>query len=368
MRAVFLEKNAKMTGFTVTGGRTAAVSGENTDNVNGGGILARDDSALIADCIISNNVAQRGGGGFFGTYQRCRFFDNAIVLSGNGAAVRGDTPRVTLRNCLFARNDGWSTVYFADTIDHCTFAADNAQYGNTDGMTLLNECSKVNNTLILGWKGFSGACALSRCVLSEKTAESAAKNASVTIKSDCLIADAEEMAVDARFAPVIGANKAVDAADAALCPSERLGPFDVYGRPRAVNGARADVGAVEAVWLPVYARALGSGATAVTAASPEVALTEKGVEIPAGSFLAVRVGKPGQAGEDFNATVSVAPQAACTFAWGESDPFETCGGGDGQTITFALPEAAAELTVASYDGTSVLAGLHASKRFMIFLR
>lgn len=372
VRAVFMEANARLTGFTVTGGRTAFVSGENTDNVNGGGILARNETACISDCIISNNAAQRGGGGFFGTYQRCRILENGVVTAGNGAAIRGDYSRARLRNCLVARNGGWATLYFA-YLDHCTLAADNHQSGNENAMTILASCERVNNTLILGWKGFNAQVNLTRCVYGAKTANEVAKTQGTDTPvnaTDCRVAahEAELRVDDQTYAPVIGANLAVDAADETLAETSDIGAWDVYRQPRAVNGRLADVGAVEADWRPVYAQTLGVAVTAVTAASPEVMQTAAGVSIPAGASLMATVGRAGSAGETFEAVLSVAAGGTCALAWDAAAPFDTRTAGDGQTVRFVLPEEGASLRVSASGAAVCVNAIRSEKKFLILLR
>ena len=357
VRGVFMEKNTVLSGFTVTGGRTGAVSGENTDNVHGGGILARDATAAISDCIISNNVAQRGGGAFYGSYDRCRFLENTVVLSGNGAAARGDNggygnaATVKLRNCIVAANNGWSTLYFA-ALDNCTLAADNHQNGATEQMTIMNACPHVCNTLILGFKSVTGTVGLTNCAFTAATDAQIAKNAATTTNSCIVAASGDELRMEG-FAPVIGSNIAVDAGDASLYDFASFGSSDVFGNPRAVNGARLDIGAVEAVWLPHYSRALGS-AVAVTAASPAVELVAHGVKIPSGASIEATVGRVGKAGKTYVVTASVETGGTCaiekdgvagpTLAAGENQMAKVVSSADFMFMAFHAADAAATLS------------------------
>ena len=318
VRCVFMEKNTRLTGFTVTGGHVYDVS-ESSDDVIGGGILARDNTAVISDCVISNNAARRGGGGYNGTYNRCRILGNSIISGGNGAAVRGHgsglpshPSTALLNNCIIAGNHGWSTFYFA-SLDSCTLAADNEDSnGATDGMTILRACHRVCNTLILGNKTTSETVGFSNCVFNAATATWIGGNSNATTNA-CLVAAADdELAIDENYAPVIGSNLAVDAGDSSMYDASKLGELDVYGRPRAVNGSRLDVGAVEAVWLPVYARKLGYAVT-VTVASPAVELVDSGVRIPAGASLAATVGRVGTAGNKYLLKASVDDGGTCAI-------------------------------------------------------
>lgn len=84
VRCVKLEANAKLISFTVTGGRAPRGLKDATTywNAQGGGIYARD-SSLVADCVLSNNVAYNSGNaGVYGTYLRCRVVDNDGVGTG----------------------------------------------------------------------------------------------------------------------------------------------------------------------------------------------------------------------------------------------------------------------------------------------
>ena len=100
--------------------------------------------------------------------------------------------------------------------------------------------------------------------------------------------------MDEDLSPVIGANAAVDTADAAGYDAEKWGSLDVYGNPRVMNGNRLDVGAVEADWLPTYSKKIGKRFS-VTAVDPAVELVDDGVKIPAGASLAATFGRAGRA-------------------------------------------------------------------------
>ena len=357
VRGVFMEEGARLSGFTVTGGRTDAAAGDSSDNTAAGGILARNDTAIVSDCIISNNVAQRGGGVYFGTYNRCRFIDNTALnvtgISGNGSAVHGEngapeSPRTAkLSNCVVADNFGWSTVYYG-ALDNCTLTADNRDHnGNTDGMTILNACGRVRNTLILGHKAIVGACGLTRCAYSAATA---GRFDTPATSNDCIVASSsDDLAMDG-FTPVIGSNIAVDAGDASLYDAAALGDEDVYGNPRAVNGRRLDIGAVEAPWLGEYTAALCSRFVAVTSASPEVELTASGVLVPGGASIAASVHG---AGRERAVTLSVAEGGACNVAL-DGASIASFSSGEGQTLNVTPSRENAELVFSATGAETVI--------------
>lgn len=98
MRCVYLGKGARLCGFTVTGGATHSDVRVLNDNTSGAGIFCAEDAmatiasplpqTLVADCIISNNVAKYGGGGAYRGCKvvRCRFFDNGSENEGGALA------------------------------------------------------------------------------------------------------------------------------------------------------------------------------------------------------------------------------------------------------------------------------------------
>lgn len=376
VRGVMMEKGARLSGFTVTGGHTGATS-ENVDDATGGGVLARDNTAIVSDCIISNNVAVRGGGAFNGTYLRCRFLQNAVVSGGNGAAVRGDgggdpsnPATALLRNCIVAGNAGWATVYIASA-ESCTFAADNSHNGATAGNTILNVCPQVRNSLILGDKRAEGRIGLQRCVMSAEMLErnTRADKTGVFTTNSCLIAATDdELAVDGGYAPVIGKSIAVDAGDISLYDVEASGTSDVYGNPRAVNGARMDVGAVEAVWLATYATALGVPFSSVTAASPDVLLTDSGVSIPNGASLCATVGKRNGAGRiQIVATASVADGGTCEIRYGDAS-LATLSAGDAQEVRYRPAADYADFAFLAHGAETVLSSIRTECGFMVVIR
>ena len=318
VRCVALAKGVRLTGFTLTGGRTDVGTADvnNDDDFHGGGVLAECSSAeselaVVTDCVISNCVARRGGGGFFGVYNRVRFLDNSIIQSGNGPAARGNGSKTCiLANCLVDRNEGWATVYSLGLVN-CTFGADNTQGGNKDGSVVIVDAHSVTNCLILGMKDVRARTAFHGCVFSQKTAALIAKNSPAGSDASCLVTS--DLAVDEGLAPVIGANAAVDAADGDAYDAATWGDRDVYGSPRQVNGRRLDVGAVEVDWTEAYSKKLGKHMV-VTAADPSVELVEGGLLIPAGSSLAATVGRAGRAQGAYVLKATVEGET-CSVMW-----------------------------------------------------
>jgi hypothetical protein len=148
MRCVYLGKGARLCGFTVTGGATHSDVRVLNDNTSGAGIFCAEDAmatitsplpqTLVADCIISNNVAKYGGGGAYRGCKvvRCRFFDNGSeneggaladcyvyesIFDGNYGARGMSNPR-EVRGCTFGSatqtwmRDGAQLALYSDPV------------------------------------------------------------------------------------------------------------------------------------------------------------------------------------------------------------------------------------------------------------
>ena len=105
-------------GFTLTGGYVYQSTGSDSFTVRGGGvnIAIGNNSNLhkpfVVDCVISNNVATRGGGAFGGTLVRCFVAENRVYNTASNTTRNGDvssrktgstTPPATRRATARAR-------------------------------------------------------------------------------------------------------------------------------------------------------------------------------------------------------------------------------------------------------------------------
>ena len=292
MHAVKLESNAKLIGFTVTGGRTRAVSGNYHYSKDwiGGGILgyahqnADYPTSYAAECIISNNVAFRGGAARDVTLVNCRILDNISYYGGSaisdgslfGCYVQGNADRVSNNRAVFNYSQ----------IVNCTLMDDISNP--------LSASSRILNTYMHKWKeqnkdetGNTVIC--SNCVYRSESNPTAAK-----INESCAIAPESNLLFE-NGRPVAGANACIDFADSGYLyaiASEK----DASLGARVTNG-RLDVGAFEANWLPRYSSDIGRrfSVTAATSGVVESKTTGK-VEIGDGEsiegFLANPSGKP----------------------------------------------------------------------------
>ena len=99
VRCAKLASGARIQGFTLTGGHTYATA--SNKGVSGGGVYCAGAGSVVADCIISNNVSFRGGGGYQGTYIRTKILSNIATEIGSGLYAG-----CTLYNCIFDGNGG----------------------------------------------------------------------------------------------------------------------------------------------------------------------------------------------------------------------------------------------------------------------
>ena len=267
MRCALLRANTLLKGFTLTGGRTHADRDEagtgwlwNSDNV-GSAVLAQSErTSTTVDCVISNNVTGRSAG-YCGTYIRCKFLEN--VAYANSPATRN----CYLYNCLVDHNRGENAVQNHYYASGCTFGADNLLLNGEEACSMIQPLTGgvMCNSLSLGRIGtdvLSYNCAF----VSGKTMPSA------NLRTNCVVATAAELAVDADYRPLFG-NKAIDAGSNAWVTAEAAPDLD--GGQRIYN-ATVDCGAYEFDWRPRYSRDLAPRWVTVAKASPEVIESDLG--------------------------------------------------------------------------------------------
>src|SRR5690242_9176931 len=73
VRCVYLSPNAKLSGFTLTGGAT--IVGQ-----SGAGVDCADSTSIITNCVVAGNAAYTAGGGVYrGTVINCSVVSNLLV-------------------------------------------------------------------------------------------------------------------------------------------------------------------------------------------------------------------------------------------------------------------------------------------------
>ena len=150
----------------------------------------------------------------------------------------------------------------------CTLGADNKLL---DGTTETFSVSQVlgggamYNSLSLG-RIAASVVSYNCAFVSDKTMPSA------NLRTNCVVATAAELAVDADYRPLFG-NKAIDAGSNVWVTAESAP--DLGGGQRIYN-ATVDCGAYEFDWRPRYSRDLAPRWVTVTNASPEVIESDRG--------------------------------------------------------------------------------------------
>lgn len=147
VRCAYLGPNARLSGFTLTGGATLnyGSSGEQS----GGGVYCVDASAALSNCVISGNQANLSGGGANGgSLYGCKVLNNSAGANGGGlnSAMNGSG---VVSNCVISGNravnfggGGYSISVFNSAI-----AGNTA--GNAGGglcVSIANHCTILANT------------------------------------------------------------------------------------------------------------------------------------------------------------------------------------------------------------------------------
>ena len=282
IRCVNVGKNASLEGFTLTGGRTDNSSA--SDAYKSGGAAYNNPTAIMKNCIISNNVAAGNSGAVrSGTLINCRIFDNACSV--NGSIVRG----AKLYGCIIDRNYGNQQLSECDYIYNCTIGSNCLNYARTDASWCIYYptagANLVANTICLARYG----SAANRNIIATNSVfanwgDSAAQYTSLGGTS--YVTNKGAAILDANYSLLPGCRDLIDGGDARFI-SDVYDGKDAYGGQRVYNGA-IDIGAVETDWRPKYKADVAPAAGfAVTAASPEAYESGSTVRLPDGASLEV---------------------------------------------------------------------------------
>jgi parallel beta-helix repeat protein len=147
VRCAWLTNNATLSGFTLRGGATRAVTGGG-QSMSGGGVWGSltniSPGATVANCVISGNAAADVGAGAYRVRaNNCRITANTAAGSGGGAYY------CTMRNCAVIGNT----------------ALNNG--GGANSSSLIN-CTLTGNRLGNWSSGYGGGvadCSLSNCIV-----------------------------------------------------------------------------------------------------------------------------------------------------------------------------------------------------------
>lgn len=272
VRCVMLNSHAKISGFTLTGGRTHKTEQDETDGDTASAVFGVSEVTSIAEnCIITGNVA------YSASCTACLVV-NSLICDNHATFRRSVGFNIGLKGCIIDRNTGYYPLEYFFGVENCTIGPDNSRpilyYRRTPNVA----SPKVINTLVLASKSDSvmADVAASNSIFIEGC------GINLDLLTGCIVTNVNALKIDADYAPVIGENVAVDAGNFELYDSDVCGDTDTYGRQRVANG-RMDVGGVEASWFKRYSHDLGGIGISVTNASSAVVETDDGhISIPEG--------------------------------------------------------------------------------------
>lgn len=139
IRCVYLTNGASLSGFTLTQGRawdSFRFPPAPTDWRNGGGVWCESTHAVVANCVLIGNAAQRSGGGAWGgTLINC-------FLHGNSALSGGGAYESVLIHCTLSEN---TASVRGGGVDHgwlsnCLVQANSAPTGSNHIDAVLEYC------------------------------------------------------------------------------------------------------------------------------------------------------------------------------------------------------------------------------------
>ena len=271
LRCVFLEKRARLVGFTVTDGAVGSTGSTSGDDTNGGGIMCRVstpssvDASWVEDCVVTNCAGYRGGGGFGCNFVRC-------LLVGNKARMGAAGRQIALYGCVIRDSIGTVGSCTGDRgveapsrIENCTFGPGERCYEySSSPRTIINSVFLDTNAKFIPQSGYQ--LIASNCYFAAGAIQSD-RTELVTLCGGGVV-PAEDLSFDAEMRPIRGSCVAVDGGLNEIVSPLLAGKTDALGGQRIYNGT-IDAGAVESDWRGVYATTLG-GAVSVDIASSGV--------------------------------------------------------------------------------------------------
>jgi hypothetical protein len=146
IRCAYLASNAVLSGFTLTSGNLSEL-GASTEY--SGGAVFCETSAIVRNCVLTNNAAIQGGGAYSGTLSNC-------TLSGNFADEGGGTSGSRLYNCYLNRNSSsfvgggvWNSILYNCVVTGSSVVWEpKGAEGGAAGTSTLYNCTVVGNGVI----------------------------------------------------------------------------------------------------------------------------------------------------------------------------------------------------------------------------
>ena len=165
-RCAWLTNGASLSGFTLTGGATAA---SGLQQASGGGVEGYSTNALVNNCVIRDNIAKYSGGGAYQvSLSNCWLINNTCPVQGSSSG--GGAASCGLNNCVLTGNSA-ATVgggAVGSLLRNCALTGNSAgqQGGGADNSTLLN-CTLTANRVTgsAGGGGGAAGCSLINCIV-----------------------------------------------------------------------------------------------------------------------------------------------------------------------------------------------------------
>ena len=241
VRGVVLGRHSLLKGFTVKDCSLAVTGGGSfCDNHYGAGVLCRDSSSRVEDCVFELCDAGCGGGVYGGTVNRCRFVDCYAVFNGGaGAAGR-------FYNCFFDKIAD-AVLYKAGAIENCTVGPNNRYFRGSSGTrsnTVFPASVMPTNCLVLAATDPSATnayLAAANCIFAylddpgQVRLPDGSSNRKFRQADLLAFYDASD-----NYAPVAGAPSIDGGSDAVLAAQS---PYDAFGNIRIID--TIDIGARE---------------------------------------------------------------------------------------------------------------------------
>ena len=236
IRCAYLYANAKIKGFTLTGGRTQQTA-KSTGDYGGAVACKINGGSAIYDCIVTNNAGTRAGAMFAGEAFRCRFANNGAT------EICTSFRYASAYNCVIESDYGTSYSIWGGVFYNCTFGRNT---GNTYPLARGSGPEKFYNCIILHARLINdktSTAEFNNCLLPDDVYDVYGGAASgSTQTNNCIFASEAEIGLNA-FAIPCATSPTIDAGDNTYLTS-KVTDGDFLGRPRSQNG-RVDIGAAE---------------------------------------------------------------------------------------------------------------------------
>ena len=174
VRCVWMTNNAMLSGLSLQGGATRALSASPNQSMEGGGVYATSTNAVIFNCAINTNFASVfGGGAFRGTLNQCTVRGNHAVGTGspggNGQGSGGGAYLCNLLNCFIISNFADQSYGGGEELcnaTNCAFVKNSAlSYGGAAYQGNLVNCTITENVSIGTSPGGADSANLVNCIV-----------------------------------------------------------------------------------------------------------------------------------------------------------------------------------------------------------